>query len=166
LLVGCLVLTGCGLDGKLFQVEVETELCAVELRLDFPGGYPFALTRQFTEDDIGFAVPEGFDLRIELDGMAVVAGEGVTELAFIERLRVRAESSVGMLAPLELIDAGAPLATELWFVEATTRANLVPYLRESSVVFEVELAGDLPPDDWSLLVDVCFSLEASYAGGL
>jgi hypothetical protein len=140
-------------------------VCAVGVQLDFPPGAPVALSRRFSDVELGYSFSDRADVTVELSSMALAAGEGVDDLTFVERLRVSAEAADGSLPPVELIADGRPDAADPWLLEGPASVNLVPFFEAAALVFEVELVGDLPRRDWTLVVDACFSLAASYRVG-
>jgi hypothetical protein len=140
-------------------------VCAVGVQLEFQPGAPVALSRRFSEAGLGYSFSDRAEVWVELSSMALAAGAGVDDLGFVERLRVSAEAADGSLPSVELVADGRPGAADPWLLEGAAGVNLVPYLEAAALVFEVELVGDLPRRQWSLVVDACFSLAASYRVG-
>ncbi|HTR56223.1 MAG TPA: hypothetical protein VMJ10_36365 [Kofleriaceae bacterium] len=151
------------------KVDV-TDLCVpyngVQIKSVAPG--TTTLDHQFTYDKLGALQSLAASIEdltfVSIDGHAA---SGVPDLSFIQAAHV----TVGTGNPnssLPTVDAydcdgdcvpdGSSLS-----VPAALQQSAIAYIESGSVLVDLELDGDLPTQDWTVDIDLCFRGEAGYS---
>ena len=159
-----LVLPAC----PLLDVEVEVgEVCMTyhDVRVDATN--LGATSESFVIDDLsGLDDLLELDTRLELTRAEFRATSGVASLAFINRAQVTIASGdpESTLPTLDVVDCdGDCLANGTTLsVPAGAQQDATEYLRTGSLVVELDVAGELPQQEWTMDVDVCMSGRVGY----
>ena len=157
---------GCG-------VSVEADLPEVEVTqhdLAFDGVPQAGLvgdvseTRSFSQQHKTLELPKGLDSEVKALGVTMTAKTGVQDLAFLHNVRVLMTDDVH--EPIELLDYQQDATARPGSVLSMVSANPVNTLdqwKTSSATFTVEVAGALPPSDWTVDLAIDFSGKVKYS---
>jgi len=166
---------------NVLVVEVESkEVCVTGLTADIPGDAGGTVTATLTKDGaeqegegaFNIDVPEGWEVtEVTLLGVAIEAKQGIDNLHFVDsvHLDMTATHPEIELPPVKLVDIefeNFPYNTSsdrtTLFLEAAGTFNLVDYLEADELEFGLGMTGDMPPNDWSIGMDICFTFVAEY----
>jgi hypothetical protein len=156
------------------MLQVEAEVPDVEItRHDVAiEGVPLATAvgqvstvKTFTQEHPALELPEGFDTSVRPTKVELTLKSGGDSFDFISVLRVTMRGEDGGEA-VELINyekpAGATIGRTL-SIPCTNAADVAHLLANDKSVFDLEVAGTLPVQSWSLDISVHFSAKASYS---
>jgi hypothetical protein len=156
---GCLTV-----EAELAEVEI-TQRGVVFTGVSPIGGGDTAMTKTYAQDHSALDLPPEFSTELKTLGVTLTATSGVVDLSFIHYLRV----SMSAAGPEEAIDIaeyepgpGASVGNQL---SLTTRnpIDVLDAWQGDTATFTLEIAGTLPPHDWTGDVTVRFSGSASYS---
>jgi hypothetical protein len=167
--LGLALASGCALsaEGELPEVEVtQRDIAIPGAPLDADGG-EVTLPVTFRQQPPRLGLEGATFSRVEILGMQIAATGGVTDLSFLRRLRVTATSpkaEAARRAPIEVVnyqraegDIGATLA-----LPTGPPADVTELWQDSSMLFTLEITGQLPTVAWSADVGLSFGATVSY----
>ena len=168
--LGLALASGCALsaEGELPEVEVtQRDIAIPGAPLDADGG-EVTLPVTFRQQPPRLGLEGATFSRVEVLGMQIAASGGVTDLSFLRRLRVTATSpkaDAAKRAPIEIInyqravegDVGATLA-----LPTAPPADVTELWQDSSMLFTLEITGQLPTVAWSADVGLSFGATVTY----
>jgi hypothetical protein len=170
LLLGALALLS--LSGVGCMVEVGVDVPEVEVTqhdLAF-AGIPQAalvgdvsLTKSFSQQHQRLELPAGVTTEVHALGVTLTAKNGIDNFDFIHNLRLTMSDDVH--DPVELINyqqvAGAP-STNVLTMESANPVNTLDQWKTDSATFTIEVAGAMPPQDWTVDLAVRFAGKITY----
>jgi hypothetical protein len=163
------VMVAAACDQPLFSVEAEVkEVCLSGVRLEFPAA-PAATLDQLELDRVAdgapLTLPEGSRATARLTGVGVALTEGPEDFAFLDTLRLEMTGADpdGDLPSVALIDVAEVEHLPVLFFESDGQTDLIEYLGQETLAFEVGLRGELPAEPWTVELDLCFRLEVAYS---
>ena len=157
-----------------FSARVDVpEMCISGLEVSFPPGAAAATAdNTLTADDIGLSEldPVNVDLSVNVLAVGLTPDAGVTDLGFLDTLRVKASSlddsaELPAISVIEM-DRGDYLGDGAMYAEQAQPVNIATYLRAGQVAIAVDLEGDLPQVEWSTQLDLCVHAAAGYQAPL
>lgn len=119
----------------------------------------------FTQKRPNLDLPTGVESSVKAVQVDLIAQTGVSDLDFLHSLRVTMTPIDGSADPVVLVDYQKAPGTTVGSTLAITSANPVNILdqwKADSALFDVQLSGALPPQAWTIDMDVHFSGKASY----
>lgn len=154
-------------DLPLFAVEAEaSEVCLSGVRIEVPAvpaaGTELELDR--IADGAPLTLPEGSRATARLRGVGVALTEGPDDFAFLDTLALELTGADPHtpLPAVSLVDTTELAALPVLYFEADGDTDLIEYLRQETLGFQVAVRGELPADPWAVEVDLCFQLEVAY----
>ena len=136
-----------------------------DLVIEMGGAGGQAAVESTIEEKPEFSLPEEFSADVALLGVDLVPLDNISDFSFVERVRVDLASgdSDSQLPPIRLIDYQRPEDNiGPISVEGNSLDNLLEYLQSDVIQIGVEFRGDLPDEQWSVVVDTCFSVSGEY----
>ncbi len=122
-----------------------------------------SLTKSFSQQHQRLELPAGLTTEVKAMGVTLTAKSGIDNFDFLKNMRVT--MSDGVHDPVELVDYqrvdGAPSTNDLT-VESANPVNTLDQWKTDSATFTVEVAGGLPPGDWTMDVAVRFAGKIVY----
>jgi hypothetical protein len=137
---------GCIADLELGDPAVE-RVCINGAPLSFTGGDATA------EIDLA-----PLDLEVEDDQVITFASARVSPLSGITNLRF-ADSVTLRLVDVTIVDATVTGDLEVELPGNPT-LDLAGHLRQGADRLAIAVGGDLPPDRWSVAIDLCFDVDS------
>lgn len=155
-------------DLPLFAVEAEaSEVCLSGVRIEVPAvpaadGSELELDR--IADGAPLTLPEGSRATARLLGVGVALTEGPDDFAFLDTLALELTGADPHtpLPAVSLVDTTELAALPVLYFEADGDTDLIEYLRQETLAFQVAVRGELPAEPWAVEVDLCFQLEVTY----
>ena len=171
LLLGALAFAAASSGGCSLQVEADVpEVEITQHDVVFQGVAPAAagggdvsLAQSFSQQHQRLELPSGLTTEVKAMGVTLSAKSGIDNFDFLKNMRVT--MSDGVHDPVELVDYqrvdGAP-STNVLTVESANPVNTLDEWKTDSATFTVEVAGGLPPSDWTMDVAVRFAGKIVY----
>ena len=173
ILVGAVALASLSLGGCMLQVEADVpEVEITQHDVVFQGVPPAAaaasvgdvsLTKSFSQQHQRLELPSGLTTEVKALGVTLTAKSGIDNFDFLKNLRI--SMSDGTHDPVELVNYervdGAP-STNVLTIESANPVNTLDEWKTDVATFTVDVAGSLPPGDWSLDVAVRFAGKIVY----
>lgn len=170
MLFGAVALLSLALGGCMVQVEAdvpEVDITQHDVKFE---GVPAAanlgdvsMTKTFSQQHQRLELPSGLTTEVKAMGVTLTAKSGIDNFDFLKNMRVT--MSDGVHDPVELVAYqrvdGAP-STNVLTVESANPVNTLDEWKTDSATFTVEVAGGLPPGDWSMDVAVRFAGKIVY----
>jgi hypothetical protein len=162
--------SGCALsaEGELPEVEVtQRDIAIPGAPLDADGG-EVTLPVTFRQQPTRLGLQGATFSRVEILGIQIAATGGVTDLSFLRRLRVTATSpraEAARRAPIEVVDYDRDAATEVGatlVLPSRPPADVTELWQDSSMLFTLEITGQLPTMAWSADVGMSFGATITY----
>ena len=162
--------TGCTVAKA--QVEV-TQMCVTYAGVQIAGVDPGTTTldHTFTYDKLG-PIQNLISLVSDLEfvSMDAHAVTGVTDFDFVQAAHVTVASGdpSSTLPTLDVYDCDGdcvPVGDSLT-VPSTLEQSAIEYVESGSVIVDLQIAGQLPVDDWTMNVDACFQGQLAYEQSL
>lgn len=162
------VAAGCGItvEAEVPEVEVthrDLSFTGIPLEdlLGVTGDYSTIET--FSQEHDALELPAGIDPEVKALGVTIKAKSGIRDFGFLHLMRIT--MSDGQHEPVELLayeqDPSAPVSDTLTLKSANP-ANLFDQWKTDSATFNVEVAGKLPSDAWTVDLTVRFSGKIRY----
>jgi hypothetical protein len=160
-----------GCDPSMFSAQVEApEICVTGLAFSVPAAAGEAVADQpLSLADLGLEllgeVAGEPALEVEVLGVGLVPGAGVTNLQFLDALRVRAVATEDLaLPPLDVVEMnrGDHMSNGAIYAEPEHRVDLARHLRAGGLALAIELEGELPQVAWGSTLELCVQVVASY----
>jgi hypothetical protein len=155
--------TGC----PLVEIEAEIEdtcMSYTGVEVDGVAGET-SLVKSFAFDDLG-GLGELADLDAEVhfahfDARLV---DGVKHFDFVQAAKVTISAPDGDVPALVVYECDGDCATEgsVLTVDATSEVDALEYLRQDSLVVDVELTGQMPDKKFTMDIDVCVNGKVRY----
>ncbi|HEY2730356.1 MAG TPA: hypothetical protein VGK52_10470 [Polyangia bacterium] len=170
ILLGALALGAVTAAGCMLQVEADVPEVEITQHDVVFAGVPAAtglgdvsLTKSFSQQHQRLDLPAGLTTEVKAMGVTLTAKSGIDNFDFLKNMRVT--MSDGVHDPVELVDYqrvdGAP-STNVLTVESANPVNTLDEWKTDSATFTVEVAGGLPPGDWTMDVAVRFAGKIVY----
>jgi hypothetical protein len=170
ILLGAFALASLTVGGCMLQVEADVPEVEITQHDVVFAGVPAAaglgdvsLTKSFSQQHQRLELPAGLTTEVKAMGVTLTAKTGIDNFDFLKNMRVT--MSDGVHDPVELVDYqrvdGAP-STNVLTVESANPVNTLDQWKTDSATFTVEVAGSLPPGDWSLDAAVRFAGKIVY----
>jgi hypothetical protein len=157
---------GCGISVEADVPEIEV----TQHDLAF-AGVPVAaligdvsMTRTFSQEHKKLEMPDGLDTEVKALGITLTTKTGIKDFGFIHNLRLLMSDDVH--DPIELVDFQQDPTTQASNVLTMSSANPVNTLdqwKTNSATFTVEIAGTLPPQDWTIDLSIRFAGKVKYS---
>ena len=98
---------------------------------------------------------------------SIRATSGVDSLAFVDSVKVVVSSPTGTLPPMTMYDCDGDCVPDGSTLEipASVADNAIEYLRQDSIVIDLDFQGQIPAGTFTMDVDVCLKGSASYTVG-
>ena len=156
------------------MLSVEAEVPDVEITQHDVGfeGIPSAAQlgeistgMSFTQDLPALDLPKEIDSSVKAMKVELHVKTGITNFDFLRALRITMAPKDGSSEPVELINyekvAGSVVGATL---EITSKnpVNILDQWKTDSAVFNVQLAGTLPAEAWTIDISVHFAGKVSY----
>jgi hypothetical protein len=156
-------------DLPLFSVEAQvSEVCLSGVRIEVPAapttvGTELELDR--VADGAPLTLPAGSRATARLLGVGVALTEGPADFAFLDTLELELTGAdpEAPLPTVSLVDTAELAALPVLYFEADGETDLIEYLRQETLGFQVAMRGQLPVEPWAVEVDLCFQLEVAYS---
>jgi hypothetical protein len=163
--VGLGMLPGC----PLLDIQADApEVCLTYPNLQIPGTPGLtSLHKTFVFDDLSSVGDlTKLDGNLQFVRAAIRATSGIDSFGFVDaaHLVVASGDPASALPPLTIVDCDgdcAPAGNELELPAALAN-NALPYLREKSIVIDLDFEGRVPETAWTMDVDVCMKAQAGY----
>jgi hypothetical protein len=163
--VGLGMLPGC----PLLDVQVDApEVCLTYPNLQIPAVTGVsALQKTFVFDDLSSIKDIAkLDGNLQFIRADIRATSGIDSFAFVEaaHLVVSSGDPASTLPPLTIYNCDGDCAPDGNQLELPAAAanNALAYLRESSIVIDLDFQGQVPEIAWTMDVDVCMKAQAGY----
>jgi hypothetical protein len=173
-LVGALVATAfCGgVGGCMLSVEADVpDIEVTQHDIAFAGVPHAALlgdlstSMSFSQDRPGLDLPKGIDTSAQAVKVEFSAKSGIEDFQFLRALRVTMTPPDSSAEPIELINYervdGATVGATLT-VPSKNPVNILEQWKADSAVFNIEMAGTLPEQAWTIDMSVHFVGKLSY----
>jgi len=170
-LVGAFALASLAAGGCMLQVEADVpEVEITQHDVTFQGVPAaaanigdVALTKSFSQQHQRLELPQGLTTEVKAMGVTLTAKSGIDNFDFLKNMRI--SMSDGTHEPVELVNYervdGAP-STNVLTIESANPVNTLDEWKTDVATFTVDVAGGLPPGDWSLDVAVRFAGKIVY----
>jgi hypothetical protein len=171
LLFGATLALSLAGGGCMLQVEADVpEVEVTQHGLAFPGvptvvsgGQKVALNKSFSQKHQRLDLPAGLTTEVKALGITLTAQTGIDNFDFLHNLIVT--MSDGEHDPVTLIEYervdGAP-STSVLTMEAKNPVNTLDQWKTDSATFTIQVAGEMPPADWTMDVSMRFSGKLKY----
>lgn len=172
-------LGACNFNVLVVEVESE-EVCVTGLTAELPadanGNVTVTLSRDGAQQEesggaFDIDIPEGWKVtEITLLGVGLAAKSGIDNLHFIDTLHldmtsIDPELDLPTVNLLDVDMTDLPYNTNsgnTTFVHAASSFNLVEYMAAEELEFGLSMTGEMPSNDWSIGMDICFTFVAEY----
>jgi hypothetical protein len=163
--IGLGMLPGC----PLLDIQADApEVCLTYPNLQIPPGPGLtSLHKTFVFDDLSSVRDiTKLDGNLTFVRADVRATSGIDSFGFVDAAHVMVSSGdpATTLPPLTIYDCDgdcAPAGNELE-LPAAVASNALDYLRETSIVIDLDFEGRVPETAWTMDVDVCMKAQAGY----
>jgi hypothetical protein len=119
----------------------------------------------FEQDYPSLGLPKGIDTRVQAVKVDITAKSGVTSFDFLHALRITMTPKNSTAEPTELINYekpdGAVVGATLT-VPSKNPLNILEQWKSDRATFNVEVAGILPEQAWTIDFSVHFTGKISY----
>lgn len=117
----------------------------------------------FTQSLPDLALPSGFDSSVDGAKLEFTAKKGITDFSFINALHVTVTPN-GSTTAIEIIDYQKAAGTTVGKTLTIDSKNAVDLLKQwkDKATFDVQVAGMLPENDWTIDLTVRFNGKVSY----
>jgi len=170
---GLSLLSAC----PLLDVDVDVpEVCVTFRELAVEGGPveggpvepgPQTIHQSFAVDDLSqFHAITDLDAQVAFVRGELMARSGITDFGFVQaaRIAIRSGDDGSTLPPLTLYqcDGDCAAAGGTLAMQPDVQHDALVYLEGDSLIVDVDLTGELPQQDWTMSVDVCFAASVHY----
>lgn len=153
-----LATSGCG-DLLFLEVE-QPEVCKTLPEQVFAGSQTsMTLTVNIGQElqGLGFDSPEGIEPFVSLKRARLVARQGIDNFDFLDSVRIRLLPPEGSSqAPLTAVDytRTGPTGSTLE-LPGSEELDVSGYISQETVRLEASFSGRMPPEQWSMDMQVC-----------
>jgi hypothetical protein len=172
-LVGLVLAALLSMGGGACMLSVEAEVPDVEVTqhdIAFEG-VPFGASlgdvstgKSFTQER-PLDLPKALDSTVQAVKIELHAKTGIKDFAFLRALRITMAPTGGTTPAVELINYekkdGAVIGATL-SIPSKNPVNILEQWKADSAIFNVEVAGTLPSEAWTIDMSVHFSGKVSY----
>jgi hypothetical protein len=123
-----------------------------------------SMTKSFSQSHSKLDLPSGLTPTVDALSLTLTAKSGPSNLDFIQALRI---TMSGGGTPVTLVDyekgtGAAPVGKSLT-VQSLNPANVFEQWKSDMATFTLTVAGDLPPDAWTVDAVISFSGRLDYS---
>lgn len=147
--------TGCISDPEIGDPHVEA-VCIYDAHLSFRGSRTGATDSNLDLGGLDVDLGLASGRRVTLDSATLTAADGIADLGFAERVRVRVIPTDQ--EPLAISETSVAAGARDVFLAGNPDIDLAGYIVDDSDV-GIEVTGDTPASQWSATLDLCFDIE-------
>jgi hypothetical protein len=127
------------------------------------GGGDLSTNLSFTQTLPDLNLPKDLDSSVKAVKVDLIAQTGIDNFDFLSSMRITM-SPPGSAAPIELInyEKGDGTTGKTLSIESLNPVNILQQWKANSAVFNVQVAGHLPSQAWTMDMAVHFSGQVSY----
>jgi len=123
-----------------------------------------SMTKSFSQSHSKLDLPSGLTPTVDALSLTLTAKSGIANLDFVRAMRI---TMSGGGTPVTLVDYeksadAAPVGRSLT-VQSLNPANVFEQWKSDMATFTLTVAGDLPPDAWTVDADITFSGHLDYS---
>lgn len=151
-----------------FSVKLEaSEVCVVDMSVVFPPReVATEMQAMLTEDDLGVNLSDALELDISVANVAMAPNAAGADLGFAEEVGIQIggmDDPALPLISLVSLRGGVEAPSGGLYGEPITPVDITAYIQASNVVFNFELAGELPEQPVAANMDLCLDVVAGYS---
>ncbi|MCG8425329.1 MAG: hypothetical protein MJE77_46205 [Proteobacteria bacterium] len=155
------VMAGCEPEVEELEADV-SRVCLHGIELPFTGQTngqsDQAVNSQYDLGDLDLDTDELAGATVMLDSMALSAGLGIDDFAFVDRIEVDL-AAASQMPPARLAAFDQVGTTNPVRASGDPATDLSPYLQATGTEVEVAVFGDVPATPWTVLLDACLNVE-------